>query len=86
MSLLSKIRTGLSEREWENLWARVVSFPKFQGAALEAGFENWRTAVIDEGSNRQFIHRAYTGKKIGLRKGIAEVIAEIEHDLDEGKP
>lgn len=79
-----QLRTGLSEREWENLWAKLVSSPQFQTHALSIGFEEWRQAVICEGENRRFITFAYTGKRIGLRKGIAQVVAEIRADIAKG--
>ena len=84
MSILMQLKTGLSEKEWENLWARVVSASRWQTEALAMGFEEWRQAVIDEGENRRFITYATTGKRIGLRKGIAQVVAEIRHDVAEG--
>jgi hypothetical protein len=84
MSILMQLKTGLSEREWEDLWARLVRSPRFQTEALIIGFEEWRQAVIDEGENRRFITYATTGKRIGLRKGIAQVVAELRHDVAEG--
>lgn len=81
MSILMQLRTGLSEREWEDLWARLVSSPHRQVEAIAMGFEDWRNAVIAEGANRRFITHATTGKRIGLRKGIAEVVADIRQDL-----
>jgi len=84
MSILMQLRTGLTEREWEELWARLVSSPRWQTEALALGFEEWRQAVISEGENRRFITLATTGKRIGLRKGIAQVIAEIRQDLAVG--
>jgi hypothetical protein len=82
MSLLSLIQTGLSEREWENLWAKLVSSPQFQVAALATGFEQWKADVIAEGKNRQFIEYAYSGKRISLKKGIAQVVREMKQDAE----
>lgn len=81
MSILMQIRTGLSERQWEDLWARLVSSPKFQVEAMAVGFEEWREMVIAEGENRRFIAYATTGKRIGLRAGIGQVLSEIKHDI-----
>lgn len=80
MSILCKLRTGLSEREWENFWVKLASSPKSQILALSVGFEEWRQNVIAEGENRRFITYSVTGKRIGLRKGIAQVLAEIRAD------
>jgi hypothetical protein len=80
MSIKSWVQTGLTEWQWEMLWAQLASSPKTQIEALKLGYENWREAVISEGANRQFIHYATTGKHISLRKGIAEVVQEMRQD------
>jgi len=77
MSLKCWVQTGLTERQWENLWHALVSSPASQLDAMALGFEEWRKNVIAEGANRQFIHHAWTGKKISARKGILEVVQEI---------
>jgi hypothetical protein len=77
MSILTRIRTGLSEYEWEKYWAQVVATPHGQIGALSLGLEGWRSAVVDEGRNRQFIERALHGKKISLRAGVLQVIKEV---------
>ena len=84
MSILMQLQTGLSEREWEDLWARLVNLPQFQAQALSIGFEEWREMVINEGHNRRFVTYAFSGKRIGLRKGIAQVVAEIRADIAKG--
>lgn len=78
MSLFLKIRTGLSQYEWERLWAQLCTSPHTQIEALSQGFENWFEAVVAEGKNRQFVHYAFSGKHISLRKGIAEVVNEMK--------
>jgi hypothetical protein len=81
MSLKSLIATGLTEKQWEDLWARLAKSPRSQIEALAMGFEEWREAVIAEGENRKFIEFAYSGKRISRRKGIARVIDEIKKDF-----
>jgi len=76
MSLLTQLRTGLTEYEWEKYWAQLVSTPRWQVEALALGLEGWRKAVVDEGRNRQFIEYAYSGKRISLRTGVLQVIRE----------
>ena len=82
--LAMQLQTGLSEREWEALWVRLVSSAQFQVEALSIGFEEWREMVINEGHNRRFVTYAFSGKRIGLRKGIAQVVAEIREDIAKG--
>ena len=77
MSILTRIRTGLSEYEWEKYWAQLASTPCGQINALSLGLEGWRAEVVAEGRNRQFIERAYTGKRISLRAGVLQVINEV---------
>ena len=77
MILLTRIRTGLSEYEWEKAWAQAVSTPGLQVHALALGLEAWRENVVAEGKNRQFIERAYSGKRLSLRGGVLQVIREV---------
>jgi hypothetical protein len=80
MSIVTRIRTGLSEYEWEKFWAKAVSTPGYQIQALAVGLEEWRDAVVAEGKNRQSIERAYSGRRISLRSGVLQVIREVLGD------
>lgn len=76
MSLKTLIRTGLTDHEWEKYWRQLVSQPRSQVEALALGLDDWMQAVVDEAVNRQVIERAYTGKRLSLRKAVLQVIME----------
>jgi hypothetical protein len=80
MSLRSLIATGLTEKQWRELFDQLMQSPKRPKDWPIVTFDEWKAEVIAEGENRKFIEYCYSGKQIGVRKGIAKVIAEIKKD------
>ncbi len=44
---------------------------------IAVALDEFRTAVVAEGQNRRFIHRAVENQRISLRAGVLEVLGEV---------
>lgn len=84
MSIVMRLRTGLSDAEWQVWWKNIqhaipgTEFLDGSGRPMIAvALDEFRTAVVAEGQNRRFIHRAVENQRISLRAGVLEVLGEV---------